>query len=311
MFEQNPMDSGLRVGMARNRMAAQNSILETQNRIEQFRQANRSRQQAQQVMGALSQLDPLNDPEYDRKVMGIIAQAPDATLDRTVANFLDVQGGIFSRAQEQRDIQARDDYFVRKSEAAARAKAAQDQVEYDRQMEASRIKDMNSRFDKLPLPYRQSAAQMAQESGDPETAIASAEIQAQRDAEVNKLRSEGFTDEEIAFDATMPDGTIDPNRAAALVGARKRAKEAEADAPKPGDERAELYKELDQIKQAVQMREDLGGEIDNSDLAARLQEIETKLGWRKAPAAASVNPAAPTGKPDIQSLLTRGKQFQK
>lgn len=325
MFEQNPMDSGLRAGMARNRMAAQSSILETQNRIEQFRQANRSRQQAPQVMGALSQLDPLNDPEYDRKVMGILSQAPDATLDKTVANFLDVQGGIFSRAQEQRDVQARDEYFVRKSEAAARAKAAQDQVEYDRQMELNRAKEMNSRFDKLPLPYRQSAAQMAQETGDPETAIASAEIQAERDAEVNKLRSEGFTDEEI-FGTTaefgppkstgvIRAGTVDPNKASALIGAKKRAKEAEADAPKPVNERDAIKDELTLMDSLFKMREAASALPDDDPVkgayAQRIGEIESKLGLRGGASAATVtNPATPA-KPDIQSLLTRGKQFQK
>lgn len=311
MFEQNPMDSGLRAGMARNRMAAQSSILETQNRIEQFRQANRSRQQAPQVMGALSQLDPLNDPEYDRKVMGILSQAPDATLDKTVANFLDVQGGIFSRAQQERDWQSRAETTFKQQDAMTRLRGDYAETARKQRAEMERAKAINDRFDSLPLPYRQSAAQMAQETGDPETAIASAEIQAERDAAVNKLRSEGFTDEEI-FGTTaefgppkstgvIRAGMVDPNKASALIGAKKRAKEAEADAPKPVNERDAIKDELTLMNDLFRMREAAGQLPDDDPIKdaykQRIGEMESKLGLQPKASGASVPAAGGTSQP--------------
>lgn len=97
--------------LVRQRLQDRVSILDTRQKLGAIRDKEVSRIQGQAAIRELSTLDPSEDPDYDLKVSRILSRNPSATLDDTVNNFLQIQGGIFDRVekdrQEQRDFESR------------------------------------------------------------------------------------------------------------------------------------------------------------------------------------------------------------
>lgn len=302
MFDRNPMDSRMRFGQMQNKQAAQSAILETQNRIEQFRQARRASQQAPSVMGALAQLNPVDDPDYDQKVMGVLSRAPDAMLDKTVANFLEVQGGIFDRVSQERDYTRRSDDWMKRGEEQNRLMIERQKAGYQEAARAERAK----RFTALPPSQRQQASAWINAGEDVEAALSTAEGDAISHKEVNELREQGYTDGEI-FEAVNPDGSLDPGKRAGLVGAKAREKESKKS---PTEDKSEIFRELEFLDKAMERRINSAPPDqtpDLSDLEAVRAQLEERLGWRK-PGAAPVPTAppsapAPPAKRDVKSAI--------
>lgn len=94
--------------IVRNRVANEGYLLDTRSKLNELRDREVSRTQGRAALGALTQLDPINDPDYMNKVQGIIAQNPQATLDRTVSSFLGIQGDAFRLADQDRRRQEDD-----------------------------------------------------------------------------------------------------------------------------------------------------------------------------------------------------------
>lgn len=88
--------------LTRQRVADRGMILDTRNKLNELRDKEAARIQGQAALRELSTLDPANDPDYGRKVSQVISRNPSATLDQTVSNFLQIQGGLFDRADKER-----------------------------------------------------------------------------------------------------------------------------------------------------------------------------------------------------------------
>lgn len=88
--------------LTRQRVADRGMILDTRNKLNDLRDKEMARVQGQAALRELSTLDPVADPDYGQKVSQVLARNPSATLDQTVSNFLEIQGGLFDRADEER-----------------------------------------------------------------------------------------------------------------------------------------------------------------------------------------------------------------
>lgn len=196
--------------LAADRLKGQSVILETQERIASLRDREASRIQGQRAMATLSGLDPLSDPDYDRKVMGVLAQNPAATLDKTVSNFLGVQGGLFERAQSERDQMAqeerqkildreRSDETLRREDARIRQ-----EVGLRRDLEAEQM------IANLPTPLLTKFDTYRTEGLDQRTALRRTMEDAEGEAEINELRAMGLDDTDI-------EGLLDPTTGEPLV----------------------------------------------------------------------------------------------
>lgn len=88
--------------LTRQRVSDRGMILDTRNKLAELRDKETARIQGQAALRDLSTLDPVTDPDYGQKVAQIISRNPNATLDQTVSNFLQIQGGLFDRADKER-----------------------------------------------------------------------------------------------------------------------------------------------------------------------------------------------------------------
>ncbi|HRQ87596.1 MAG TPA: hypothetical protein PLA50_02290, partial [Bacteroidia bacterium] len=169
MFERSPLSSRTRLHLARNQDGATSEILASRERLEVLREAARSRAQAPRALDALTRLDPASDPDYQTKVMGVLAQNPDAARDQRIANFLGMQGGIFKRAEHDRDRDEQRDWMRGEDERRYRLGLDRDeerygiqdkrQTEFDEkryQIEKKRRdeEDIKRRYEALPKEYR-------------------------------------------------------------------------------------------------------------------------------------------------------------
>ena len=247
VFQNSPMSSRSRQMLSTNRMAATGAILEARDRMEQFRANQRARTQAPAAMGALSQLDPVNDPDYDVKTAGIFAQYPDAVTDETVQNFLGVQGGIFDRVSREREMDRRateswETWQQKQNEAIAVA-----DIKAQNTMRREKEESLDEKWGKLPAEYQAEVTDLINERGaDPEQTIKKYASRHEDDQEMNELYKLGLSKEEIEGDSTIPDpdgnlavpgilgpdGRIDPKKKAQLLGSLANKKQAEADAAK-------------------------------------------------------------------------------
>jgi hypothetical protein len=237
VFSNSPVGSRARYNLSTNRMAATGAILEARDRMEEYRASQRARIQAPRAIAAMSQLDPVNDPDYDKKTADIFAQNPDALTDRAVQNFLGVQGGIFDRSSRERDYEM---------ELARRKAEMEEERQYriqqarrgDRQETRERLRE---RAEALPPASRRTAEDGVAFGFTPEESLDRAEAEAASNEEINKLIEMGIPESEI-LGGTNPDGTvkkgilddqgrIDPRARARLVG---KAKSAEAEKESAG-----------------------------------------------------------------------------
>jgi hypothetical protein len=179
--------------LSANRLAATGAILETRDRMEQFRASQRARIQAPAAMGALSQLDPATDPDYDVKTAGIFAQYPDAVTDESVRNFLGVQGGIFDRARAERDYA---------QEQADRAAAQEEERQYSAMRERKSIRmdkraTLDKRVEALPVEAQQVVENAISLGSAPKDAVRMAEDEVMQNEERNSLYAIGLEDHDI------------------------------------------------------------------------------------------------------------------
>lgn len=91
--------------LTRQRVSDRGMILDTRNKLNDLRDKEAARVQGQAALRELSTLDPANDPDYGQKTAQIFSKYPSATLDQTVSNFLQIQGGLFDRADKERQDQ--------------------------------------------------------------------------------------------------------------------------------------------------------------------------------------------------------------
>lgn len=225
--------------LASERLKGQSVILDTQERIAALKDREASRVQGQRAMSVLSELDPLTDPDYDRKVMGVLSQNPAATLDRTVANFLGVQGGLFEKAEtgrKQIEDEARQKILDReRSDETLRREDARirQEVGLRRDLEAETM------ISNLPTPLLTKFDSYRTEGLDQRTALKRTMEDAEGEAEINELRAMGLGDTDIEglndpitgtplldasgkpLNAGLLDpktGRVDPARKAKLIG---------------------------------------------------------------------------------------------
>lgn len=105
IFGSNAVSPSAAQGIVSDRLARATYLADAKTKLGEFRDRETARAQGQAALGQLTGLDPVNDPDYVKKVQGIIAQNPGATLDATVNNFLKVQGDAFNQVDRirQRD----------------------------------------------------------------------------------------------------------------------------------------------------------------------------------------------------------------
>jgi len=91
--------------LTRQRVSDRGMILDTRNKLNDLRDKEMARVQGQAALRELSTLDPVADPDYGQKVSQVLARNPSATLDQTVSNFLQIQGGLFDWADKERQAE--------------------------------------------------------------------------------------------------------------------------------------------------------------------------------------------------------------
>lgn len=285
--------------LASDRMQGQSVILETQERIASLKDREASRVQGRRALDSLTGLDPLSDPDYDRKVMGVLAQNPAATLDKTVANFLGVQGGLFERAQSEReriDEEARQKILDReRSDETLRREDARirQEVGLRRDLEAEEM------IANLPTPLITKFDTYRTEGLDQRTALKRTMEDAEGEAEINELRAMGLDDTDIEGLAdpitgeplTDPTtgkplkpglidpktGRIDPARKAALMGDMAR-REQERKLKEESDKQVE--RRLSLLTRQLQNLDPLdeGTESTRTAIQAAITKANEQLG---------------------------------
>lgn len=216
--------------LAADRLRGQSAILESRERITSLRDREASRVQGSQAMSILSGLDPVSDPDYDQKVMGVLSKNPAAALDKTVATFLDVQGGIFERAETERqriDDEARQKIIDReRSDETLRREdlRIRQEVGLRRDLEAEDI------IANLPTQLLSKFDEYRKKGLDQRGALKRTMEDAEGEAEVNELRASGLSEFDIkgVLDPSTgevvkegllgPDGRVDPAKKASLLG---------------------------------------------------------------------------------------------
>lgn len=289
VFQNSPMSSRSRQMLSANRLAATGAILETRDRMEQFRASQRARIQAPAAMGALSQLNPATDPDYDVKTAGIFAQYPDAATDETVQNFLGVQGGIFDRVSKEREMDRRTkeswEIYQQKQNEAIVVADIRAQNTQRREKEES----LDEKWGKLPAEYQAEVTDLINERGiDPEQAIKKGAESYDSEKEMNELYALGFDEVDIMGDSeiTDPDGNpppgilgadgrIDPTKKAKLLGGLVSEKQAESAAAK---RRAEQERRISWLARRRDKAEGEGDEFSKAHYQKQIDAIDAELG---------------------------------
>jgi hypothetical protein len=232
VFSNSPVGSRARYNLSTNRMAATGAILEARDRMEEYRASQRARIQAPRAIAAMSQLDPVNDPDYDKKVADIFAQNRDALTDRAVQNFLGVQGGIFDRSSRERDYERE----LARSRAEMEGER-QYRIQQARRGEKKETRErLRERAEALPPDSRRTAEDGVAFGFTPEESLDRAEAEEVKNARLNALIEAGFPEEDIFGRYEKGKlvkrgilnelGDIDPRAEARLVGMAKRAEAA-------------------------------------------------------------------------------------
>jgi hypothetical protein len=98
------------------RVANENYLLDTRQKLNDFRDRDVARTQGQAAIGSIAQLDPVNDPDYVGKVQGILSRNPQASLDAAVNNLLKIQGDAFNLADRERQEEQEEERRQRREE---------------------------------------------------------------------------------------------------------------------------------------------------------------------------------------------------
>jgi hypothetical protein len=273
--------------LANQRLAGQSAILEARERVASLKDREMSRVQGQQALSELSALDPLADPDYDRKVMGVLAKNPAAALDKTVSNFLGVQGGMFERAQSER--QAIEEEERQKILDRERSDMVLEREDRRIRQEASLRRDLEAEevIAALPTPMLSKFDTYRNEGLDQRTALKRTMEDAEAEAEINELRAMGLsefdidgvpdpvTGEIVKEGLVGPNGRVDPAKKATLLGNLAR-KEQETKAKE--EEMRAKEKNFDRLTRYRNSLDPLDNEALIKDLDVRIARAGQELG---------------------------------